>query len=131
NTGSMSNDMDALRDAASDLAADLLALDGDTVRVALVPFVAQVNIGNGAAQMNWMDTAGVAPMNGELLEDRMIGYVPRQTGSSSHRNYTGANCEDLSDRPYFDNPSTGTNEGYPGPYRVVWRRTPSVDAHLC
>ena len=131
NTGSMSNDMDALRDAASDLAADLLALDGDTVRVALVPFVAQVNIGNGATQMNWMDTTGVAPMNGELLEDRMIGYVPRYTVSSTNRNYTGANCEALSDRPYFDNPSTGTNEGYPGPYRVTWRRTPSLDAHLC
>ena len=40
NTGSMSNDMGSLRDAASDLAADLLSLDGDTVRVSLVPFVA-------------------------------------------------------------------------------------------
>ncbi|MCC6788399.1 MAG: pilus assembly protein, partial [Hyphomonadaceae bacterium] len=30
NTGSMANDMQALRDAASDLADDLLSLDGDT-----------------------------------------------------------------------------------------------------
>ena len=41
NTGSMANDMQGLRDAASDLASDLMSLDGDTVRVALVPFVAQ------------------------------------------------------------------------------------------
>jgi len=122
NTGSMANDMSALRDAASDLASDLLSLDGDTVRVALVPFVAQVNIGNGATQMAWMDTTGVAPMNGELLEDRMIGYAPRNTTSSS-ASYTGSDCSALSDRPYFDNTNTaGTNEGYPGPYRVEWRR---------
>lgn len=121
NTGSMANDMDALRDAASDLAADLLSLDGDTVRVALVPFVAQVNIGNGATQMAWMDTTGVAPMNGELLEDRMIGYISRNTTSSSAQ-YTGSECEALSTLPYFNNTSTAANEGYPGPYRVVWRR---------
>jgi len=121
NTGSMSRDMDALRDAASELASDLLSLDGDTVRVALVPFVAQVNIGNGAAQMAWMDTTGVAPMNGELVEDRMIGYVPRNTSTSSSR-YTGSDCSALSTLPYFNNTSTGANEGYPGPYRVTWRR---------
>src|SRR5690606_38698056 len=89
NTGSMSNDMDALRSAASAPAAHPLALEGDTVRVALVPFVAQVNIGNDASHMAWMDITGVAPMNGELLEDRMIGYVPRYTSSTTHRNYTG------------------------------------------
>jgi len=124
NTGSMSADMGALRDAASDLAADLLALDGDTVRVAVVPFVAQVNIGNGATQMAWMDTTGVAPMNGELLEDRMIGYAPRNTSTGSAQ-YTGSDCEALSDRPYFNNTSTAADEGYPGPYRVTWRRNGS------
>lgn len=124
NTGSMAADMGALRDAASDLAADLLSLDGDTVRVALVPFVAQVNIGTNGSQMSWMDTTGAAPMNGELLEDRMIGYVPRNTTTTSAQ-YTGSECEALSDRPYFDVTSTGTNEGYPGPYRVVWRRNGS------
>ncbi|MBX9746573.1 MAG: hypothetical protein K2X34_06710 [Hyphomonadaceae bacterium] len=121
NTGSMSADMDALRDAASDLANDLLSIDGDTVRVALVPFVAQVNIGNGQTQMAWMDTTGVAPMNGELLEDRMIGYAPRNTTASSAA-YTGADCEALSNRPYFNVSSTAADEGYPGPYRVSWRR---------
>lgn len=55
NTGSMRNDMQALRDAAESLAGFLLNLDGDTVHVSLVPFVAQVNIGNGALQQGWLD----------------------------------------------------------------------------
>jgi Flp pilus assembly protein TadG len=130
NTGSMASDMPALRSAASDLVGDLLSLDGDTVRVAVVPFVAQVNIGNGAQQMAWMDTTGVAPMNGELFEDRMIGYVPRNVTTSSNA-FTGANCDALSDRPYFDNTGTAANEGYPGPYRVQWRRAASLAAGYC
>jgi len=105
NTGSMANDMQALRDAASDLADDLLSLDGDDVSVALVPFVAQVNIGNGATQMAWMDTAGTAPFNGELLEDRSIGH-------RAWSNSAGSNCQNLATTP----------SGYPGPYRITWRR---------
>jgi len=112
NTGSMSNDMQALRDAASDLADDLLSLDGDTVRVALVPFVAQVNIGNEQAHMAWMDTAGNAAYNGEILEDRAIAYRSRNTNTSSS-SYTGGNCQALSDLPF---------SGYSGPYRITWRR---------
>jgi Flp pilus assembly protein TadG len=103
NTGSMANDMDALRDAASDLAADLLSLDGDTVRVALVPFVAQVNIGNEASHLAWIDQTGAAPYNGELLEDRSIAY--RSSSGTS-------NCTTLSTIP----------SGYGGPYRITWRR---------
>jgi Flp pilus assembly protein TadG len=121
NTGSMSNDMQALRDAASQLASDLLSLDGDTVQVALVPFVAQVNIGNGAQQMAWMDTTGIAPLNGEILEDRLLGFRSRNTNSNNYQ-YTGSDCEALSDLPYFNDPATGANEAYPGPYRVRWAR---------
>lgn len=107
NTGSMSNDMQALRDAASDLADDLLSLDGDTVRVALVPFVAQVNIGNDAAHLAWIDQTGAAPYNGEILEDRSIAM---RTWSAAN----GANCENLATLP----------SGYPAasPYRITWRR---------
>lgn len=126
NTGSMSNDMQALRDAASDLADDLLAIDGDSVHVALVPFVAQVNIGNQVGNRVWMDVAGTAPYNGELLEDRMIGYVPRNTTAATNDyRYTGSNCEALSTRPYFNVSSTAANEGYPGPYGVTWIRNGS------
>ncbi|MBL8544904.1 MAG: hypothetical protein JNL81_00480 [Hyphomonadaceae bacterium] len=111
NTGSMSNDMQGLRDAASALASDLLSLDGDSVRVALVPFVAQVNVGNEQAHRAWLDQAGAAPYNGELLEDRSIGYRARNT-TVGHANYTGADCSALSTTP----------NGYTGPYRVTWRR---------
>lgn len=110
NTGSMSNDMDALRDAASDLAADLLSLDGDTVRVALVPFVAQVNIGNQAGHLAWMDQAGQAAYNGEILEDRSIAYRARTTSGSGN---TGANCQNISTLPFA---------AYTGPYSITWRR---------
>jgi Flp pilus assembly protein TadG len=105
NTGSMSADMQGLRDAASDLASDLLSLDGDTVRVALVPFVAQVNIGNQASHLAWIDQTGAAPYNGELMEDRSIALRSR-SGTS--------NCtQNLSNLPY---PS------YDGPYRITWRQ---------
>jgi Flp pilus assembly protein TadG len=125
NTGSMAEDMPALRSAAADLVSDLLSLDGDTVRVALVPFVAQVNIGNGATQRAWTDTTGVAPMNGELFEDRMIGYRNRNISGTAATNsaFTGSTCQNLSTVPYFDDPATNSvNESYPGPYRVVWTR---------
>ncbi|WP_395645994.1 pilus assembly protein TadG-related protein [Terricaulis sp.] len=102
NTGSMANDMQSLRNAATDLATDLMQLDGDSVSVALVPFVAQVNIGNGATQLAWMDQAGAAPYNGELLEDRTIAY----RGSSGT-----SNCTSLSTLPFT---------GYSGPYRINW-----------
>ncbi|MEZ6023038.1 MAG: pilus assembly protein TadG-related protein [Hyphomonadaceae bacterium] len=102
NTGSMSNDMAALRSAASDLTADLLSLDGDTVRVALVPFVAQVNIGNGIAQQSWLDQAGQAAYNGELLEDRSIAHRSRSGTSNCTTNL----------------PTTVSGS----PYTITWRR---------
>lgn len=81
NTGSMSNDMGALRQGAQDLADTLLGLDGDTVSVGIVPFVAQVNIGTSNAA--WVDTAGNNPYNGVMLEGRYLGYRATTTGNSS------------------------------------------------
>lgn len=112
NTGSMRNDMQSLRDSAESLAESLLNIDGDTVHVALVPFVAQVNIGNGALQQGWLDQAGQAAYNGELLEDRSIAFRTRET-RSNRSNYTGSECEAISTLPYA---------GYTGPYRIQWRR---------
>ncbi len=120
NTGSMSNDMNALRSAASDLADDLLSLDGGTVRVALVPFVAQVNIGNQQSHMAWMDTTGQAAYNGEIMEDRAIANRPVQNA------FLGL---PLSGDCNFGTQANGSGTGpfqvplnYPGPYRVEWRR---------
>ena len=112
NTGSMRNDMQTLRDAAEDLTEMLLGIDGDTVHVALVPFVAQVNVGNGALQQSWLDQAGQAPYNGELFEDRSIGFVSVET-RQNRAGYTGADCEAISTLPYAS---------YPGPYRITWRK---------
>lgn len=83
NTGSMASDMDTLRDGAETLAEFLLGLDGDSVKVGLVPFVAQVNIGTGATQMAWMDTAGTNPHHGEFFEDRYMGYRNQSGGCTN------------------------------------------------
>jgi Flp pilus assembly protein TadG len=121
NTGSMANDMQSLRDAASDLTASLLSLDGDSVKVALVPFVAQVNIGNQSSHLAWMDQAGQAAYNGELLEDRPIAYRAINTNTHSS-NYTGANCEALSTKPY---------SSYNGPYQITWLRIGTLLSSRC
>jgi Flp pilus assembly protein TadG len=121
NTGSMANDMQSLRDAASDLTASLLQLDGDSVKVALVPFVAQVNIGNQSSHLAWMDQAGQAAYNGELLEDRPIAY--RALDSNPHHSaYTGANCDAISTKPY---------SSYNGPYRITWLRIGTLLSSRC
>jgi hypothetical protein len=80
NTGSMSGDIDTLKDGAADLVDFLLQLDGDTVSVGLVPFNAQVNI--GASNTQWVDTTDTNPLNGLMLEGRYLGY----------RNTTGGAC---------------------------------------
>ncbi len=89
NTGSMRDDMDTLRDGAENLADFLLSLDGDTVSVGLVPFVAQVNIGNGSSRLAWMDETGVNPHHGEFFEGRYMG----------RRNTVGGACTDAASFP--------------------------------
>ncbi len=85
NTGSMSNDMDALRDGAEDLAEFLMSIDGDTVSVGLVPFVAQVNIGTNNTAL--VDTTGVNPDNGAMLEGRYLGRRDTTGGACTGANY--------------------------------------------
>ena len=121
NTGSMAHDMQSLRDAASDLTASLLQLDGDSVKVALVPFVAQVNIGNQSSHLAWMDQAGQAAYNGELVEDRSIAYRSINTNTHSS-SYTGANCEAISTKPY---------SSYNGPYQITWLRVGTLLSSRC
>ena len=133
NTGSMAADMDALRSAASDLADDLLSIDGDSVRVALVPFVAQVNIGNQQSHMAWMDHGrhrAVQWRTARRPHDR-IPDEQHDRHQQTNNAYTGNQCQALSTRPYFDNPSTGADESYPGPYRVVWQRGNALLQYRC
>ncbi len=88
NTGSMSNDMDTLRDGAETLVEFLLSLDGDTVSVGLVPFNAQVNIGSNNDQ--WVDTTDTNPLNGVMFEGRYLGRRNNTTNTAAG-NCNGAN----------------------------------------
>ncbi|MGE0830366.1 MAG: pilus assembly protein TadG-related protein, partial [Hyphomonadaceae bacterium] len=81
NTGSMNNDMGTLRDSAQELAEFLLRIDGGSVSVGIVPFVAQVNI--GTSNTAWMDTAGANPHHGEMFEDRYLGWRNNSSNSST------------------------------------------------
>ncbi len=82
NTGSMKDDMDTLRDGAETLATFLLSLDGDSVSVGLVPFVAQVNI--GTANLDWMDQGGDNPHHGEFFEGRYMGRRNTVSGACTN-----------------------------------------------
>jgi Flp pilus assembly protein TadG len=68
-TGSMRNDMGDLRAAAQSM-VDILTARGaaPNVKLALVPFVGAVNIGNDAAHSAWLDDKGDAKHHAEVLE---------------------------------------------------------------
>lgn len=78
NTGSMASDMGKLRTGAKDLVATLFDSAGTSakLKVAIVPYVGGVNIGNDPAHMAWMDTGGEARHHGEPLEWMYVGYEP-------------------------------------------------------
>jgi Flp pilus assembly protein TadG len=74
NTGSMEDDMADLRTKTQELVEYLMSIDGDSVSVALVPFVAQVNVGSQYRSASWIDSTGVGTLNGEIMEDRQIYF---------------------------------------------------------
>lgn len=78
NTGSMSADMDDLRSGATDLVNTLFdnAANKSRIKVAVVPYVGAVNIGNSVSHMDWMDTTGDAIHHGGALEWMYFGYEP-------------------------------------------------------
>jgi Flp pilus assembly protein TadG len=117
NTGSMVNDMANLRTAAEDLVNTVYAAarkPGD-VMISVVPFVAQVNIGDTPTSRAWIDQTGASPFNGEMLEDRLIA---RRVWVSAD----GASCQNLSTLPF---------SSYSGPYRVRWERGAGANSGFC
>ena len=76
NTGSMRDYMDDLKTGAKDLveAVHRGATSVSRLKFAVVPYVGAVNIGNGPAQMAWMDTAGGSSRNGLALRWESFGY---------------------------------------------------------
>lgn len=75
NTGSMrsSGRIASLREAASDF-VDVVTEDGesDNVKIALVPYTAQVNIGNGASMEQYLDRDGLSQHHAQLIEGQVI-----------------------------------------------------------
>ncbi|MEM6381673.1 MAG: TadE/TadG family type IV pilus assembly protein [Pseudomonadota bacterium] len=73
NTGSMSQRMTTLRTAAQDF-VDVVMEDGDNenTSIAIVPYVASVNIGNGQMQQNWLDIDGRSRWHADLIETRWL-----------------------------------------------------------
>ena len=73
NTGSMSSRMGDLRRAAQDF-VDVVTEDGQNrnASVAVVPYVAAVNIGNQPEMRQFIDTQGLARYNADLIEWRWL-----------------------------------------------------------
>lgn len=74
NTGSMSRHMRDLRTAAQDF-VDVVTEEGSNANtsVALVPYVAAVNIGNTAATRQMLDTQGLSSHHASIMEWRWLG----------------------------------------------------------
>ncbi|MCB1521272.1 MAG: VWA domain-containing protein [Hyphomicrobiaceae bacterium] len=73
NSGSMRNDIGALRAAAADLANVVFAgaETSDQVSLAVIPFAASVNVGSGQRGAAWIDNEGVSPISREnAIDDR-------------------------------------------------------------
>lgn len=79
NTGSMRPYMADLKTAASDLINTIFdaTRSSTKLRIAIVPYVGAVNIGNGSDQRNWMDNNGDARWHGVAFEWQWVGI---QTG---------------------------------------------------
>lgn len=75
NTGSMSASgrIGSLRDAAQDF-VEVVTEDGqsDNVLISLVPYTAQVNIGNSASMEQFLDTQGLSQHHAEMIEGAVI-----------------------------------------------------------
>ena len=74
NTGSMARRMGTLREAAQNF-VDVVTEGGsnDQTSVAIVPYVASVNIGNGSQMEAYLDRDGGSAFNGEIMETRWLG----------------------------------------------------------
>ncbi|MEQ1711866.1 MAG: TadE/TadG family type IV pilus assembly protein [Hyphomicrobium sp.] len=95
NTGSMRDFMDDLKTGAKNLveAVHKTSTSTSKLKIAVVPYVGAVNIGNGPVQMGWMDVAGDADRHAANLEGWSFGYeegCSYSGGGSSSGPGTGA-----------------------------------------
>ncbi len=99
NTGSMVNDMSALRRAAKDFTNMLFDSSGDSgdLKMSVVPYVAAVNPGRLNLGMSAVDTRGDGQWHAANLRGRWIGFIP-----------------DCNNNPFWT-PGPGGGGGPPGP----------------
>ncbi len=99
NTGSMrsSGRIASLREAASDF-VDVVTDDGqsDNVLISLVPYTAQVNIGNTTTMEQYLDKEGLSEHHAQLIEGQVIA---RQSGGSCVPRISGV---DAPANPHLD-----------------------------
>lgn len=79
NTGSMRNDMPALRAAAADFARNLFAQGGGQAKMSVVPYVAAVNPGANAWPLWMIDTGGKSMWHAYYLTWQWIAVEPNCT----------------------------------------------------
>ncbi|MBO6673722.1 MAG: hypothetical protein JJ908_07850 [Rhizobiales bacterium] len=107
NTGSMrsSGRISSLREAASDF-VDVVTEEGqsDNVMISLVPYTAQVNIGNTTTMEQYLDKDGLSEHHAQLIEGQVIA---RQSGGSCVPRISSADTPANSDLDFasLDTPS--------------------------
>jgi Flp pilus assembly protein TadG len=75
NTGSMRDDMDALKLASKDFTNTILsASDGNNIKMSLVPYVASVNVGRNFP-LSYVDTNGDSRWHAQAFKGRWIAYL--------------------------------------------------------
>ncbi len=76
-TGSMKNDMDAMKKASVNFVNTLFAAGAaaDSLRVGIVPYVASVNPGRTNLGMSAIDVTAQGPHHAQMLRWRWIGYM--------------------------------------------------------
>ncbi|MFM9941440.1 MAG: pilus assembly protein TadG-related protein [Hyphomicrobiaceae bacterium] len=104
NTGSMRNYMGDLKTAASDLVNTMFdaTRNSTKLRMAIVPYVGAVNIGNGGTQRGWMDNNADARWHGVSFEWH---WVAMQSGCTLTPDEGGGGGGD------DGGPGTGTGGG--------------------
>ncbi|MGL5363168.1 MAG: TadE/TadG family type IV pilus assembly protein [Bosea sp. (in: a-proteobacteria)] len=88
NTGSMANDMDALRKSSKSFVDTLFAsgASSDSLKISVVPYVAAVNPGKLNMPMAAMDTGANSKWHGQILKNRTQGFL---TGCNPNPNPSG------------------------------------------
>lgn len=83
-TGSMAANMADLRTAAQELVNIITANGSNTqARIALIPYVGAVNIGNAISHEAWLDKTGTSTHHAQVLRNVGIALKPGCTGVSS------------------------------------------------